>query len=161
MTKPPLASLRLKDQTIAIEVVDLSTAKDTFADCSYSVIQAMGLFSKFGFVIRPVKSHFVPSQMVTYLGFIINSEKMTVYLPNYKEGKLHEKCKFVTLNRGHKTMAVARFIGLLTFTFPGNKTGLLYYRVMLKGKDDSLKYNFENFNPKLILTKDALLEVEW
>ena len=52
---------------------------------------------------------------------------------------------------------MAIFIGS---TFPGNKTGPLYYRDMLRKKDDSLKSNNENFNTKIKLKQDALFEAE-
>ena len=56
---------------------------------------------------------------------------------------------------------MAIFIGSLTSTFPWNKMESLYYRVMLKRKDHSLKSKYGKFNDKMKLTKDALLEIKF
>ena len=55
----------------------------------------------------------------------------------------------------------ASFIGPLTPSFPGNQFGPLYYRVMLKLKDKSLKYNKGNFNAVIKLSEDTLYEIAW
>ena len=58
-------------------------------------------------------------------------------------------------------MDMARFIGTHRSNFPGDKTEPLYYRMILKSKDDSIKCNNENFNAKLILIKGTLHEAKW
>ena len=111
LTNPLLAFLRLQDHTIAIYTDDLFTKEDPFEDCLHSVIQAMKLFRKTGFAIHPEKSYFVPFQVVTYLWFIMDSEKIIVYLLDDKKEKLYEKFQFSFLNKGLKIRDVASFIG--------------------------------------------------
>ena len=55
----------------------------------------------------------------------------------------------------------ASFIGPLTPSFPGIQFGPLYYRVMLKLKDKSPKYNKGNFNAVIKLSEDTLYEIAW
>ena len=56
---------------------------------------------------------------------------------------------------------MASFIGSLTSTFPKNKMGPLYYKFVLKNKDNSLKYNNRSFNTKVKFTYDALPKLKW
>ena len=60
-----------------------------------------------------------------------------------------------------KIRDVASFIDTLTSTFPANEYGPLYYRTILKNKDDFLKANKGNFNARIDLTKNALQEIKW
>ena len=53
------------------------------------------------------------------------------------------------------------FIDTFTSSFPGNQFGPLYYRVMLKLKHKSLKYNKGNFNAVIKLSEDTLHEISW
>ena len=53
------------------------------------------------------------------------------------------------------------FIGTLTSSFPGNQFDPLYYRPMLKFKDQSLKCNKGNFNALIELSENNLNEISW
>ena len=68
-------------------------------------IKLFRLFRKRNLVIHPEKSHLVPFQLVTYFGFIINSEKMIVNLSDYTKQKLYEKGNFFSYkgNFKHRT----------------------------------------------------------
>ena len=114
-----------------------------------------------GFVIHPEKSKFIPSKKVEYLGFVIDSERMVTYLSDYKKKKIFDKCRSIPKKQDIKITNVASFIGTLASTFPANEYGSLYYRAILKNKDDFLKANKGNFNARIDLTKNALQEIKW
>ena len=59
-------------------------------------------------------------------------------------------------NRGY-----GKFYWISDLCFPNNKMGPLYYQVVLRNKDNFLKYKDENFNTKIKLTYDVLLELKW
>ena len=60
-----------------------------------------------------------------------------------------------------KIRDVGSFVGALTSTFPANEYGPLYFRAILKKKDDFLKASKRNFNDRIDLTKNALQEIKW
>ena len=101
------------------------------------------------------------SVIVEYLGFIIDSEKMITYLLDQKKQKIYKKCCNIPIKLKLTIREFASFIGTLTFSFPGNQFGPLYYRAMLKFKDKSLKYNKGNFNAVIKLSEDTLHEISW
>ena len=114
-----------------------------------------------GFVIHPEKSKFIPSKKVEYLGFVIDSERMVTYLSDHKKKKIYDKCQSISKKQDLKIRDVASFIGTLTSTFPANEYGPLYYRAILKNKDDFLKANKGNINATIDLAKNALQETKW
>ena len=80
LLKPPLAYLRQMLILIAVYIDDIITAASLFGDCFSNVFTIVKLLDSLGFVVHPDKSRFVPSQVVEYLGFIINSVTMTLRL---------------------------------------------------------------------------------
>ena len=125
------------------------------------MVETINLFQKLNFVIRPDKSKFIPAQIVEYLGFIIDSEKMITYLSNQKKQKKYEKCCIIPTTPKLTVREFASFIGTVTPSFSGNQFGSLYYRAMLKLKDNSLKYNKGNFNAVIKFSEDTLSEKSW
>ena len=57
---------------------------DTPAECHKNVTDTITLFTKLGFQIHPEKSVFIPSQKLTFLGFVLDSNAMTVMLTEEK-----------------------------------------------------------------------------
>ena len=159
LTKPPLALIRIQGHTVAIYIDDIISVYDTFESCLLTVIKTIKL--SLGFVIHPEKSKFIPSKKVEYLGFVIDSERMVTYLSDYKKKKIFDKCRSIPKKQDIKITNVASFIGTLASTFPANEYGPLYYRAILKNKDDFLKANKGNFNARIDLTKNALQEIKW
>ena len=119
------------------------------------------MFQSLEFIIHPEKRKFVPSKKVEYLGFVIDSKRMVTYLSDHKKKKIYDKCQSISKKQDLKIRDVASFIGTLTSTFPANEYGPLYYRVILKNKDDFLEANKASFNARIDLTKNALQEIKW
>ena len=78
-------------------------------------------------VVAKYKSKFMPSKIVEYLGFIIDSEKMVTYLSDQKKRKIYVKCCIIPAKPKLMRRKFACFIGTLTSSFLGNHFGPLYY----------------------------------
>ena len=85
---------------------------------------------------------------------------MFTYLSDHKKKKIYDKCQSISKKQDLKIRDVASFIGTLTSTFPANEYGPLYYRAILKNKDEFLKVSKGNFNARIDLTKNALQEIK-
>ena len=156
LTKPPLAMLRMQGYTVAIYIDYIIAIDQSFEECLLTVIETTNLLQKLGFVIHPHKSKFIPVKIVEYLGSFTDSEKMITYLSDQKKQKNYEKCCIIPTKPKLTIREFASFIGTLTSSFPRNQFGPLYYRVMLKFKDKSLKYNKGSFNVVINLSEDTL-----
>ena len=94
LTKPPLAMLRMQGYIVTIYIDNIIAVDQSFEDCLLSVVETISLFEKLGLVIHPDKSKFVPAKIVEYLGFIIDSEKITTCLSIRKNKKFRNVASF-------------------------------------------------------------------
>ena len=78
LLKPRLADMRKNKITVSSYIDDLITIAKSYATCYDSVLHCVQLLDSLGFVVHPEKSEFFPSQKLEYLGFIIDSIKMTI-----------------------------------------------------------------------------------
>ena len=103
--------LRMKGYTVAIYSDDIIAIDQSFEECLLTVVKTAKLFQKLGFVIHPDKSKLIPSKIVEYLGFIIDSEKMIIYLSDQKNQKIYEKCCIIPTKPKLTIRELASFIG--------------------------------------------------
>ena len=105
----------------------LMTMGLTFKECLDKVIEPVSLLESLGFIIHPDKSKFIPSQVITFLGFVIDSVPMKVYLTVERKAELKEACLSLLMNSRHTIRYVAKVIGLITASFPGVKFSPLHF----------------------------------
>ena len=146
----------MQGYTIAIYINDIIAIDQSFEEWLLTVVEARNLFQKLGFVIHPYKGKFIPANIVEYLGFITDSEKMVTYLSDQKKQKHYEEYCIIPTKLKLTIREFASFTGTLTSSFTGNQFGPFNYRAMLKFKNKSLKYNERNFNAIIKLFKDTL-----
>jgi hypothetical protein len=59
---------------------------DTYNECAQNVTASSKLITELGFITHPEKSVLIPSQVLVFLGFILNSLTMTVS-PTQQKGE--------------------------------------------------------------------------
>ncbi|XP_068757998.1 uncharacterized protein [Montipora capricornis] len=70
----PVFSLLRQQGRISVEYIDDSwLMADNFSQCTKNVFYTISLLDKVGFVIHPEKSVLLPTQIITFLGFVLNS----------------------------------------------------------------------------------------
>ena len=73
---------------VSAYIDDLYLQSALFASCVQTIAETIILFDNLGFVIHPDKSQFVPKQQITFLGFVIDSVTMRVYLSDTRRQKI-------------------------------------------------------------------------
>lgn len=68
-------------------------ATRNFSQCAQNVIDTATLLDKVGFIIHPEKSVLLPTQTMTFLGFVLNSILMQVSLTPERALKLKNACE--------------------------------------------------------------------
>ena len=86
---------------------------------------------------------------------------MLLSVTDDKKDEIQKSCHSCLEKEFLKIRELASLIGTLTATFPGNKLGLLYYRALYKCKIYTLKKSKGNFECRVTLSKDALLDLKW
>ena len=128
--KPVFSYLRSQFGHTCLGYIDDSFyLEDSYTECEEATLRAIQLFVSLGFKIHPEKSVIIPTQILEFLGFILNSILMLVTLTNKKAVKILQLCqKFSLPNKRFTIREVASFLGTLVSSFPGVEFGPLHYR---------------------------------
>lgn len=102
--KPVFSHLWKLGRSIIAYIDDCLLQGDTCESCLRNVDQTVEILDSLELTIRPSKSVFQPSKQIVFLGFILDSEKVTVSLTQEKANdvihgcsNLMKKMKFVSV----------------------------------------------------------------
>ena len=112
------ATLRSMGHLNSAYIDDSYLQGDTFAECHKNVIDTIMLFTKLGFHIHPEKLVFLPSQKLTFLGFVLDSIAMTVSPTDDKVQRILSVCTTLLKTQIPTIKKAAEVIGILVSTFP-------------------------------------------
>ena len=91
--KPPFCWLREQSFASVVYADDTLLVGEVHQEFCDNIYATMSLLQNLGFTIHPIKSSFVPSQGIIFLGFVINTQHMKTTLANEKKVKIHEYAK--------------------------------------------------------------------
>lgn len=97
-------------------------------ECSNSVRIIENSLKELGFIINEEKSQKIPTQELTFLGYILNSVNMTIKPPQDKKDRL---IKLIDSLRGEESIPirkVARTVGVMVDLTKGVQYGLAHYK---------------------------------
>ena len=161
LLKAPLATLREAGHILGGYIVDIFNMGLTYDECMRNVIDTVNLLDSLGFTIHPEKSKFIPSQVLIFPGFVINSVTMKVCLTDVRKVAIKETC-IMLVRKGSPTIReVARVIGLMTASFPGVKYGSLHFRDLERCKSRAVKESKGSYDCTMKLDGLALCDVQW
>ena len=159
--KPPLCTLHKQGHIAVAHLDDLYLQGQTYEKCVLNVIDTTVLLDKLGLVVHPEKSTFIPTQVLTILGFVINSVAMTIQLTREKAAGLQNVCSELLEKSSLSIREVASVIGKIVASFPGVRHGALYYRQLEKDKSQALVRTNGNFDGLMSLSPQAKSELQW
>ena len=126
-----------------------------------NVQETVMLLGDLGFPIHNEKSVLVPSQVLTFLGFVLNSVKMTVQLTKSRKQKLETACLNLVNKETCTIQSVTKEIGVIVSSFPGVEHGPLQYRSLERDKSLALRENKGNLGFSMILSPSSRAELNW
>ena len=155
LLKPVYSTLRLKGHISSPYIDDSILMGDNFSECAANVVDTVQLLDNLNFVPHPKKSVFIPTQILVYLGFVLNSLTMTVSLTPETVKKLKGAVtRLLSCNRP-LIREVAQVIGLIISTFPGVMYGPPYFRTTECEKAKAIKLNQGKFDAPMELSTAA------
>ena len=160
LLKPVFSTLRELGYESVIYVDDSLLQGDTFNECMENVLTTLNALQDLGFVIHSGKSKFIPTQKITFLGFIVDTSKMTLTLTTEKK----EKIKRMGMGLSQLSVTIrmlSRFIGNLTASFEGVPHGRLHYRHLEHCKTKALKKSRYNFDAPCLISEKGWDEINW
>ena len=161
LLKPVFSSLRKLGHISVVYIDDTWLTSEDYNSCVNNIAETITLLDRLGFVIHPEKSILIPTQEITFLGFIFNSANMTLKLTPERALKLKTACLENLEAATPHIRDVARLLGLMTSSFPGVMHGALHYRALEMGKTCALKQNKGNFDRPMTLSSEAKSDIQW
>ena len=159
--KPVYSSLRSKGHVNVDYIDDSYLQGDSHEECKHNVQDTVNLFAKLGFLPHPEKSVFEPTQIITFLGFVINSVTMTITLTLEKALKVYMACKTLLAKSEHSILELSQVIGLLVASLPAVQYGQLHYRHLEIDKNIALKLAKGNYLDTMCLSPSAKADLAW
>ena len=140
---------------------DSFLAGENVLECQNNVMHTVEMGINAGFIPHPLKSVFVPTQIIEYLGFILNSQKMVVMLTKRKKKDLLKLCtKTVGMNIV-TIQTIAELIGKMVAAVPGVEYGPLFYRRLDNDKSKALKLSKGNYQALMKLSEKVKVDLKW
>ena len=161
LTKPFFSHLRKKGLLNSPYIDDCLLVGDSWEDCKNNIIETMELSEDTGFIVHPEKSLLEPSQIIEYLGFILNSINMTVSVNARQADKIKNACITLASQETCTILQLAKVVGLLVASIPGVKLGKLFYRRLDNIKTKELKNKAGNFKAKMNVSADMIEDLNW
>ena len=141
---------------------DLYLQGTTYQKCAINIIDSIQMLDKLGLVIHPEKSVFIPQQRIVFLGFVIDSVKMTITLTEDKILKTLQLLNFATCHASSiRIRDIARVIGYLVSSLPAVQYGALYYRYLEMDKVQALNLSKGNFEADMTVSNQGIIEMKW
>ncbi len=112
---------------VFIYIDDILLIASSFDECKKQLSAIIQILEELGFLNKE-KSQLLPVTEIQYLGFIINSMIMKLFLPEVKLDKIILACKQLLAKPNSTAREVARVTGLLVSALPAINYLKLYYR---------------------------------
>lgn len=161
LMKVPLSHLREKRCCITGYIDDFFLMGLTYLMCEGNMEKAIKLFQKLGFTIHPTKSSFIPSTLIVFLGFLINSVTMTITLTDKKKKDLNDLISTMLTENQIVIRTVSKVIGKIVASLPASLLGPLFYRNLERDKNKALVKNRGNYEAKMCLSDNAKQDLRW
>ena len=158
--KPIYAWFRQQCIRCAYYIDDSLNMDRNFQVCLNNTETMVSVLESLGFTINKKKSVLYPVERITFFGFIIDSEKFLVILPEEKVKKIKNLAHFLLEQEIISARLLASFIGLVLNAFYAVFEGPLHYRSLERDKIIALDgtWNFEN---SVNLSVRSREELQW
>ena len=161
--KPVFGHLRSLGYLSVIYIDDSYLQGQIYEECWNNVQSTSNLISELGFYINEDKSEFRPSKQLVFLGFVLDSVTMRVYLTEAKQEKIVSKIQSVLRNvrKGITIREFAKLIGLLVSSCIAIPFGMVYTKILEQEKSIALKHAKGSYKAKMEVSQAAISDLQW
>lgn len=157
LLRPVLRYFRERNVTLIAYLDDFCVISDSQISCQNDVRFVLDTLGSLGFIINKEKSCLSPSRRCKFLGFIYDSNKLTIELTKEKREKIFDLIVKMQGVKQCKIKFFAHFIGLIVSACPAVKYGRLYTKKFEREKFLALKKSRQDYNSKMVI-RDAINE---
>ena len=161
LLKPVFSFLRQRGHMSSGYLDDFFLTGDTRLQCLNNIKDTLSILKELGFYINKKKSITTPTKTIEHLGFLIDSNYMTVGISKEKFEKVQSLCRKTVNNKVHIIRDIAQLVGTLVACFPGVKYSQLFYRQLELDKINALKRSCGNFEKLMSLSHRSKTDLSW
>lgn len=130
-------------------------------ECQRTTTMLAEVFRSLGFMINVKKSELIPDQRLQFLGFIIDSTCMKVFLPKDKIENILQLCETALLDKKFSIRFLAHLVGTFQSYSVAVDYGLNHIKLLEVDMIRALKRCRGDFDAKVYLSREAKEDVRW
>ena len=160
VTKPIVQFLKQLGIHLIVYLDDLLLAAPSKDLLLQNLSTVIWLFISLGFLISIPKSVTTPSHCLEFLGFMVDTESMTISLPIHKVQTIQKAAAQLLHQEPMIVKDLAQMIGMLVATKPAVHTGALHYHSLQDLKIQAL-CRHQSYQKPAQLTQEAKSDLQW
>ena len=137
--KPVVSFLRKRAITMVTYIDDILFIEKSDRACRSNLEIAKSLFEYLGLLVNLEKSQISPQKLFKFLGFIYDSAKIEVKLPQFKKVKIQCLVKAFKLGEKSRILKFAKMLGFLVSCFPAVNYGPVHTKACERLKFKALR----------------------
>ncbi|MFI5421651.1 MAG: reverse transcriptase domain-containing protein, partial [Nitrososphaerales archaeon] len=161
LMREPIAVLRAEGLRLVIYIDDILILGGSIEEIKSHADKALSLLQELGFRIKWEKCQLEPTQRVKFLGFIVDSVKMTLSLPHDKIHKIRKESRQLLKISTTTLRKLASFLGLLASVAPAVSSARLHQNQLLRWKNQLMKVHKGNWDAFISIPSDLQEELLW
>ena len=114
LLKPVVSFLRLRGIRLIVYLDDILIMASSAEKATRDLQVVLRILAHLGFIINMKKCLTSPTQMIEFLGFILNSLRMVLSLPKEKVFQIRKECRRMLNQTEVSSRSLAHLIGLMT-----------------------------------------------
>ena len=161
LMKPVVSHLRKLGIFVVIYIDDLLFIASSKEELKKQIAYSLYLLDKLGLTINIPKSILEPTKIIEFVGFILNSNNMTIKLTDKKKRKISELGIELLAQESTSIRELARFIGNLVATEPCVYLAPLKFKYLEIIRNNALSKHNGNFDGFIKLDAKAREVINW
>lgn len=161
LMKVPISTLRNDGYRSVIYLDDILIFGSNYASCAENVNKTMHLLTSLGFIINNNKSILTPATTCPFLGFVLDSQKMRLEIPEDKRSRVSSLLSQFTSRKSCSIRSFASLVGTLVSVCPALEYGWLYTKLMEYEKYVALLVSGYDFDAKMIVPSSIGKDLLW
>lgn len=159
--KPVASRLREMGLVVVIYLDDILLIADSQQGCTKQLARLINLLEGLGFLVNYEKSALIPAKRQRFLGYILDSGKMTIELPKDKRDNALALINRMSRKETCRINEWESFVGTLGSCCPAIKYVWAYTKVFEEEKTRALLDNPGNCKARLSLTREIKEDLAW
>ena len=161
LMKPVMASLRSKGVRLVIYLDDILILNATKSQLLLELAMAKELIEGLGFIINYEKSVLTPSRSIEYLGLTIDTNSMSLALPEKRLSEFIGHCRTLLNVKETSRKKLAQLLGKLTWAEAAVPFARAHYRHLQRAYIESGDSGNSSLSKIIIIPDSAHRDLKW